>query len=270
MFERLKFYDFLRGKGLKDRTLKDYMYLLNNFKALDFTQQNVDEFLLSAKGNRPSGRAFIRALREFYTRTFPSERYHLIQIIKQTGKKNKKLPVFLTLEEISQVEKAMISEREKLMLYITFYGGLRAKGLMGLTLNSFKFKKWAEDKSQFLFFEVTEKSDKSRIVMIPPFLAVRLMNWILKERKSINFNSPIWKIQYRRWHFFLTEASKKALGKQISPHILRHSCATWMLNNGWTLQKIANYLGHESIVTTQIYAHLDKREVVEDYKKLFK
>ena len=81
---------------------------------------------------------------------------------------------------------------------------------------------------------------------------------------------PLFK--YKRNHFatLLHEASIKSIGRHINIHLLRHSGATWLKQNGFDLVDIATLLGHSSISTTQIYAHISNEQLGEKYQKLFK
>jgi integrase/recombinase XerD len=191
-----------------------------------------------------------------------------IEIESITGRKKKSLPEFITEEEVYQIENVMDKERDKLMILFCFYCGLRAQGLINIKPCDFIWHKWNEDKTKPAKLSVIEKGKKQRIVFVPPLLMERFIKWIEKERMNNGTENPVWKIKYSSWRDIIRENGKKALNKEVHSHMLRHGCATWLLDNGWQLQEIADYLGHESIATTQIYAHLDKKKMLLKYGQL--
>jgi integrase/recombinase XerD len=67
-------------------------------------------------------------------------------------------------------------------------------------------------------------------------------------------------VSIRRWQTILEKYSRKILDKSVNPHLLRHSCGSYLYNNGLGLKEIADFLGHSSIQTAQIYVHLDKKK----------
>jgi integrase/recombinase XerD len=71
----------------------------------------------------------------------------------------------------------------------------------------------------------------------------------------------------RHWEKLIEKSSIKALGYKINPHTLRHSCATYLLENGWDIKEVQEYLGHESIMSTEIYLHINKGRLKEKANK---
>ena len=69
------------------------------------------------------------------------------------------------------------------------------------------------------------------------------------------------------WRLIKKLAQRAGISTRVSPHILRHALATHSLEEGWDLRSLQMFLGHERIVTTEMYIHLDTRFVKSEYKK---
>lgn len=187
-----------------------------------------------------------------------------------TGKAKKRIPQVISKLEVYALESAMSSERNKLMTLITFYAGLRLSGLLSIKPYDFQWKKWSLDNTKPLELRVIEKGDKERIVFIPSDIAIRLKEWIINfaSKKNKSRDVPIFKMSKRYWRRLINEASVKALGYQIHPHTLRHSAATNLLDNGWDIKEIQEYLGHESISSTEIYLHINKTKLKKKFESI--
>ena len=175
------------------------------------------------------------------------------------------MPNYPTEDEMKKIEQHCINEREKLMLLLSFYSALRAGELLSLTLAHFNREAWKMNEDRPCQLKVTGKRTQ-RITLVKPFIMKRLREWSIKNVK--NENQRLWKIHYHRWGKLFRQASRRSLGKAYSLHSLRHGGATWLLNNGWSLLEVSEFLGHKSIATTQIYAHLDKNKLMEKYANL--
>lgn len=270
MNEKDDFKSYLLSKGLAELTIKNYLRYYGLFGSEDnFTQENVDNFII-VNGYHPSVKAFISNYRSYLIRRNPDKiRLNYIDIIRRTGRKKKKLVEFLEVEQIQQIEEALTSERNRLMLLVTFFCGLRVQGLLNLRTSDFNINRWLKDRTQPCRVKVTEKGEKQRIVLLPPEITQRLANWATTQEHIQEEDSYIWKMSSWNWQKILMKAGKSC-GIPVHPHLLRHSCATWLRGKGWDLQELADYLGHDSISTTQIYSHVDKKEIQKKYAEIFK
>jgi len=107
-------------------------------------------------------------------------------------------------------------------------------------------------------------------VFIPPWLMAGVYQWIKgsvskKQEKDL----PLFGIGQRRWSYILEKAGTKMFNRHINPHLLRHSCGTWLDEQGFPIKYIADYLGHSSINTTRIYAHTSQVKFKEMFKGIF-
>jgi integrase/recombinase XerD len=120
------------------------------------------------------------------------------------------------------------------------------------------------------------KGKKERIVPVTD-LALKYLtiyvteyrNLILKDKVSnyLFISNSLTNISRQGFFKILKKECKRAgIEKNVSPHVLRHSCATHLLKNGADLRVIQELLGHEDISTTQIYAHLVNEKIKNDYK----
>ena len=187
-------------------------------------------------------------------------------------KLEKKLPNYLTIEEIDKLLDIKlikpIDYRNKAMLEVLFATGTRISELINLTLNQIDYNE--------CIIRVLGKGKKDRIIPIGntamEYLKLYINEYrgfILKTKNSeyvfINKNGT--KISRQGFFKILKKLVKQAgIEKDVSPHTLRHSFATYLLNNGADLRIIQELLGHENLVTTEIYSHLSNKKIEEDYQ----
>ncbi len=189
----------------------------------------------------------------------------------KSPKPNRMLPDTLTLKEID----AMLATfdintskgcRDSAIVEVLYSCGLRVSELTTLRLSDLFFGEG--------FVRVVGKGDKQRIV--PVSSAARDKIQLYMEFRTPKYSSeqtlflnnrgePLTRVMV--FNIIRTAARMAGIEKQISPHTLRHSYATHMLEGGANIRQVQELLGHESIVTTEIYTHLDSRRlgrVIED------
>lgn len=187
-------------------------------------------------------------------------------------KMEKKLPVYLTEEEIDNLLDLRLvtpyDYRNKAMFELLYATGLRISELVNLKITDVDLDN--------CFIRVFGKGKKERIVPVSEialkYLVIYVKNYrneILKTHVSdYLFISNCYKNISRQGFFKILKAECKRAGieKNVSPHVLRHSFATHLLKHGADLRIIQELLGHEDISTTQIYAHLVNEKMKDDYK----
>ena len=177
----------------------------------------------------------------------------------------RKLPDVLTVQEIDALLNAIdLSQpeghRNKAMLETMYSCGLRVSELVGLLLSDMFFKEG--------FIKVKGKGSKERLVPISD-RAIHEINLYLPERTKLNiarghedflFLNRRGKSLSRVMVFTIIKNLAESIGlqKKISPHTFRHSYATHLVEGGADLRAVQEMLGHESILTTEIYTHLDR------------
>lgn len=199
---------------------------------------------------------------ENYRKTNPLE-------LIESPKTGRKLPDTLSQSEIDKIINAIDlstaqGERNR-AIFETLYGcGLRVSELTNLKLSDLFFDEG--------FIQVTGKGNKQRFVPIAKVTMkyisiyinqVRIHESPVKEHQDILFLNRRGKKLTRAMIFTLLKqlAEKAGVRKNISPHTFRHSFATHLLENGADLRAIQQMLGHESITTTEIYMHVDRKHL---------
>ncbi len=195
----------------------------------------------------------------------------------QTSKTEKYMPNFLSVDEIfellnAQMTGSMPGLRNLAMLELFYSSGLRLSELAGLNVMDLDFNQ--------ALVKVRGKGRKERIVPIGGQARLALQEYLAKTdeaRKKKNadvFNSPLFlntrgaRITARSIARIVDEATKKSgIGRKISPHALRHTFATHLLNAGADLRSIQELLGHESLSTTQKYTAVNISRMMEIYDK---
>lgn len=188
----------------------------------------------------------------------------------ETPKKEHHLPDVLTVDEIDSMIAQLDmskpeSHRNRAIIEMLYGSGLRVSELVNLKLSDLYRKEG--------FMLITGKGNKQRLVPISP-IADQWLDYWLEDRNKLDIKAEYGDIVFlNRYGRQLTRAmiftiiktlSKQAdIHKTISPHTLRHSFATHLLQNGADLRIIQNLLGHEDITTTEIYTHIEIQNLRE-------
>lgn len=186
-------------------------------------------------------------------------------------KLEKKLPTYLTNEEIAKLFNIRLTKpvdyRNKAILEVMYATGARISEVINLELNQIDFEE--------CIIRVVGKGKKERIIPLDDVAIEVLDNYInnyrpfLIKNETCNYvflNKNGEKISRQMIFKILKNLANKAgITKEISPHTLRHSFASNLLNNGADLRVIQELLGHENLETTEIYSHLQNKKIKDDY-----
>lgn len=175
----------------------------------------------------------------------------------------RKLPVVLSPEEIKRLLQAPdpstpIGLRDRAMLELTYSSGLRVSELLGLCLFDLNL--------EVGFVRVRGKGSKERLVPVGDYAREALEVYLKEGRPKLlkDFDEPHLFLNHRGrpltrqrfWQIIKKNALKAGLNPEITPHVLRHSFATHLLEQGADLRTVQMMLGHASLSTTQVYTHV--------------
>lgn len=213
-------------------------------------------------------RSFFRfCVREGFCSTNPAK-------VLRTPRVGRQLPKFLSTEQISVLlntppANEIMGLRDRAILETMYSAGLRVAELVSLNVTS-----WDQDEN---ILRVLGKGKKERIAPVGSFADKALRNWMdvrqpgqkggEDSRNAIFLNRFGTRLTTRSVGRMLEKHLKKAnLEKLASPHTLRHSFATHLLDRGADLRSVQELLGHKSLTTTQIYTHVSTRRLRETYE----
>ena len=279
-------------KGLSGNTLEAYIDDLNKLlkfidnengiSILTLTYENLQQFVaqlcdigISARSQARiiSGiRSFYRfLLTEDYMEKDPTE-------LLESPKIGQKLPEVMTVNEVNNLINSIDlskaeGQRNRAMLEVLYSCGIRVTELITLRYSNIYFDE------QFII--VRGKGDKQRLVPISEKAILDIRNYLIdrykikvqKGHEDTLFLNRRGAGLSRVFVFNLIKEQAKIAGirKNISPHTLRHSFATHLLEGGANLRVIQAMLGHESITTTEIYTHIDRellrKEIIEHHPR---
>lgn len=266
-------------QGLSANTREAYLHdvekMLSFFhdEGIDYLHATLDDFhrfalalydlgiAQTSIGRILSGvRSFYRFLLiEGYIEDDPTE-------LLESPKRPRRLPTVLTLDEVDRIEDAIDlslpqGQRDRAIIEMLYSCGLRVSELCGLLLSGLFLDEG--------FIRITGKGSKQRLVPISP-RAVKELNLWFASRCHINIRKGeedyVFVSEQRGkhlsritvFHNLRIYAELAGINKTISPHTLRHTFATHLLEGGANLRAIQAMLGHESISTTQVYTNIDR------------
>jgi integrase/recombinase XerD len=192
------------------------------------------------------------------------------------GRRGLRLPKTLSMREVVALlempsQPALEDQRDRVMLELLYATGLRVSELISVEVAQLNF--------EVGYLRVTGKGSKQRIVPMgelarsliqqymehvrPLFLKQRLSRFVFVTRRG----GPLTRQAF--WKALRQRAKRAGIAKEISPHVLRHSFATHLLEGGADLRSVQSLLGHASIATTQIYTHVERGRLKEIHTAFF-
>jgi integrase/recombinase XerD len=176
-----------------------------------------------------------------------------MRIAVKAPKLEKKLPTVLARDEVRALITAAGSKRSRLIIRTLYSTGLRVSELIGLAPTDV-------ERTGFLTVR-SGKGKKMRRTVVDPLLARELAE---RAGTMFLFEGPRGALSARNIQSILANASRRAqLTKHVTPHTLRHSFATHLLEQGTSIRVIQELLGHENLQTTQIYTHISDEELAK-------
>lgn len=251
--------------------LVDFLVQNNiNVSPVDITEETIQQFIYNVAGElNPRSRArVISGLRSFFSYLiFEDYRKDTPMELIEVPKVGRKLPDTLSTKEIDALISAIDlttneGERNRAMLETLYSCGLRVSELVTLKISDLFFEEG--------FIKITGKGNKQRFVPIGSHTqkyiniyrnSIRSLQTIKRGHEDTLFLNRRGSGLTRAMVFTIIKQLAVAinLNKTISPHTFRHSFATHLLENGADLRSIQLMLGHESITTTEVYMHLDRK-----------
>ena len=262
-------------KGLSQNTIDAYRRDLYDFASIGAELKNVDRicintFIRSLKERQLAPTSIIRkvaSLRGFFKWIFS------MNIIDKNPastleqpKVPKRLPKVISLKEIETILKEDLNEQQTLIIELLYSCGLRVSELVNL--------KQGDIDINSKYVRCFGKGSKERIIPIGAKAIDALKKYIpIRELivKKYNLNTKkllineSGRLLNRQDVYNLIHNYGKKIHKNISPHTLRHSFATHLLENGADLRVVQELLGHSDVSTTQLYTHITKKRLKEVY-----
>lgn len=248
----------LKLRGSSPRTIESYLFFLKPFFETidDLENVGLDQVklflasLIDRYGNKSRSLA-VSSLRFFFKRVV--ERPDIF-VKLEVPKKEKRLPSVLSPEEVKSLIDAADYAKSKLILKMLYSSGLRVSELVNLTPKDLDFQ-------QNIGWVRKGKGSKDRIFNIAESLSKQLQKWIKNNPGNFVFSENE-HMTPRNVQLLVKTAAKKAnINKIVTPHTLRHSFATHLLENGENLLVIQQLLGHENLETTRIYTHISQDQI---------
>ncbi len=275
-------------KGLRENSIKSYMsdlieyieFLTKNYMLNDpdkITKQHIRNFIGRLKRKHNTASSISRkmsAVRSFH-------KYLMLEKLITSNvslgvslpKKEQRLPQILSVEEVEALMIAADGDeplelRNRAMLELLYGSGLRISELIGIKLGDLHLNMG--------FLNIIGKGNKERIVPLGEEGRYSLRRYLDKGRPVLkkvpgdivfvnNRGSSISRVGF--YKALKKLALKAGITKDVSPHTLRHSFASHLLENGVNLRMVQELLGHEDISTTQIYTHISKKQLKNVYEE---
>lgn len=266
-------------KGLSENTSLAYRRDITSFadfcdtEITNITKLHVNSFILYLRDENLTQSSISRkisALKSFFKWACANQyiKNNPISFIEQ-AKLPKHLPKVLSINDIINISKLDLTTTEKVIIELLYSCGLRVSELCNLKINNINLK------AQHII--CIGKGSKERLIPFGDYAKKILISY-LEYRKNIKINPDTdtkrllitadGRNLNRQDIYRLIHSIGKSIHKEISPHTLRHTFATHLLDNGADLRIVQELLGHSDVSTTQLYTHISKKRLKDIYFKI--
>lgn len=274
-------------KGISENTLKAYLrdiITFTNFLSKYYELDTIEDI------DKEHIRMYLGTLESLATSTVSRKIVSLRNYFKFLVKENilktnlmsvfelpksqKKLPQVLSVKEMDQLLTSVamtdfISARNRAMIELLYASGIRVSELVNIQLSQINLK--------MMYLRVIGKGNKERLVPLNRYVCDIINKYIVEFRNPyldfktchfLFFNKNLQPVSRENFYKILNNIALKAgITKKISPHTIRHTYATHLLENNADLRSIQELLGHSDISTTTIYTHITNKKLIEDYHR---
>ena len=246
-----------------------------DYKTISYKQaRNYINYLYEERNDKSSTISRkISALRTFYRFLESKDIENYSFSLLKLPKKGKRLPKFFEYNELEELfdvpdTNDPLGQRDRLILELLYASGMRVSELVSIKINDISFGSKT--------IKILGKGNKERITYYNDITNKYLKKYINDGRKKLNINNIDYLfLNYRGGHLTTRGVekildkiiAKTAINKHITPHMLRHSFATHLLNEGCDLLSVQELLGHASLSATNIYTHITNDRLKEIYLK---
>ncbi|MDO8656288.1 MAG: tyrosine-type recombinase/integrase [Nanoarchaeota archaeon] len=241
----------LQLRKYSPQTIAAYFNQIKNFLNSNLTPR---EFLLQYVDNSHSTlRSVYFALQFFYRNVLKQDFIEELPL----GKKSGHLPQVLNREEIKSLFDVTLNLKHRFVLMVLYYTGIRLNELVNLRWEDFDFER------KTIHLKVA-KGTKDRVLFLHQSIEDLIQNFTLRKEGLVFQSNLGKKYDLRSIQMIVRQAAHKAnITKKVTPHTLRHSFATHLLEAGADIRSIQTLLGHKNLQTTQIYTHVANKNIKE-------
>lgn len=246
----------LELRNYSKKSIKSYLYYvekyLNYSKTYGINEESAKDYLRKQlETKNPSTISLISSAIQFLFKEILKQNINFVK-----PKKNKTLPNILNIEEIKKLIEATQNPKHKLIIKLLYGTGLRVSEIINLKKEDINF-------GEGLIKVNLGKGKKDRFVKLPETILEELTNFSkIGDSKYLFESQKGGKLTAKTIQLILSNNAKKAgIKKRVYPHLLRHSFATHLLEQGTDLRIIQKLLGHSSIKTTQIYTQISQASI---------